>query len=336
MFFQKIMSPILFQGNQAGAKYFEGWYYKQVSKDGRAAISLIPGVSLAKGDYHCFVQYIYANLDEAAQETIKTGYLKYSLDQFVTIDSPFAIRIANNAFSESKISLTLEDENLTIRGTLSLGAFREIKTSVVMPNIMGFFAYFPKMECYHGVISMEHTLHGILKINGKETDFNGGKGYLEKDWGTSFPARYIWVQCNHFKRKNACVFCSVADIPFLNKTFRGFICCLIADGDEYRFATYNRSKLKVERLTGEEISLLFEHGKTKLRVEAKMKNTGTLIAPKLGKMQEIIKEELFGEVKFTLYNGQNTVIYEDAGNMAGIEVSGFSEKEGSGIWRKKC
>ncbi len=322
MLFQKAMSPMPFQGNHMPNHYFEGWYYKQVSKDARTAVSLIPGVSLAKDDYHCFVQYIYADMDEAGQETIKTGYFKYSLDKFITIESPFMVRIANNVFTESKVVIDLE-EDITIKGTLCLDLFRKIKKSITMPGIMGYFAYFPRMECYHGVISMDHTLHGTLKINGKEIDFSGGKGYIEKDWGTSFPKRYLWIQCNHFKYNHSSVSCSAADIPFMKKTFRGFICCLMIDGIEYRFATYNRSKFKVEYLTDREISLFFENGKGKLRIEAKTRTAGGLVAPKHGQMKEMIKEDLFGEIKITLYNGKNAVIYEDSGNMAGIEIAGF-------------
>jgi len=82
---------------------------------------------------------------------------------------------------------------------------------------MGIFAYIPKMECSHGVVSMNHGLEGILKINGEEIDFTGGKGYIEKDWGTSFPKQYIWIQCNNFKNQTTRVFSSVADIPFMRK-----------------------------------------------------------------------------------------------------------------------
>lgn len=323
MSLQRIISPIIFQGNHMPHHYFEGWYYKQVSKDGRTAVSLIPGVSLAKGDAHCFVQYIYADLDKTGRETIQTGYLGYSFDKFITIDHPFTVRVADNVFSQSKITLKLKDQNISIEGTLELDSFSVIKKNVIMPNIMGFFAYFPKMECYHGVISMSHMLHGTLKINGKEIDFNGGKGYIEKDWGTSFPKKYIWVQCNNFKHVDASVSCSAADIPFLKTSFRGFICCLMIDGAEYRFATYNRSKFEVECLTDRELLLRFENGKSILRMRAKIKDAGDLVAPLQGRMQKIIKEGLFGEVEITLCDRHNAIIYEDTGNMAGIEVSGF-------------
>lgn len=28
-------------------------------------------------------------------------------------------------------------------------------------------------------------------------DFSGGRGYIEKDWGQSFPAAWVWLQINY-------------------------------------------------------------------------------------------------------------------------------------------
>ena len=109
----------------------------------------------------------------------------------------------------------------------------------------------------------------------------------------------------------------------MRKSFLGYICNLVIDGKEYRFATYNNSKLKIESITNEKISILLENSKVKLKIEANIKETGELIAPKQGKMQKIIKEEVLGEVKIYLYNKQNRTVYEDTCCMAGIEIVGF-------------
>lgn len=54
----KIKHPVLFQGNLDKKKYFEGWYYKQVTADQKTSLSFIPAVSLNPEDPHSFVQYI--------------------------------------------------------------------------------------------------------------------------------------------------------------------------------------------------------------------------------------------------------------------------------------
>ena len=46
---------------------------------------------------------------------------------------------------------------------------------------MGPFAFVPFMECYHGIVSMDHIIQGELEIDGVNIDFSNGRGYLEKD-----------------------------------------------------------------------------------------------------------------------------------------------------------
>lgn len=72
-----------------------------------------------------------------------------------------------------------------------------LERTFLNPNIMGYFNYIPNLECNHEVVSMNHSLNGEIIINGESIDFNHGKGYIEKDWGRSFPEKYIWIQSNH-------------------------------------------------------------------------------------------------------------------------------------------
>jgi hypothetical protein len=110
----------------------------------------------------------------------------------------------------------------------------------------------------------------------------------------------------------------------MKKSFLGHICNLAANGKEYRFATYNNSKFKIENITDENVTLLFENSKGKLRIEADLKKHGQLIAPKLGEMNRKIKEGFSERVKIYLYNKHNEIIYEDTGTMASIEIVGFN------------
>lgn len=319
MLMKKIRSPILLQWNKKKVNYFEGWYYKQVSQDEKTAFSLIPGVSAVNEDFHSFVQYIFVD-EKAGRKNMKTGYIRYSPDEFIADENPFGIRIGDNVFSETGISVDLADPEVNLKGTIELGSFRTIRKSILMPGIMGFFAYFPWMECNHGIVSMNHKLRGTLTINGNTIDFSGGKGYIEKDWGTSFPEKYIWIQCNSFKNEDTSLSCSIADIPVLGKNFFGFICCLISGGIEYRFATYNNSTFDIECLSDTKISLVFRNKDAELRVEAKPAGAGALLAPQNGKMQQVIKEGLTGEVEIQLLNKREGTACKDVGSMAGIEI----------------
>lgn len=323
MWFNKIKHPLLFQGNEHIKNYFEGWYFKQVSSNEKNVISFIPGISLFGNELHSFIQYIFVRSDEANNKTIKSGYVRYPIKAFSCENSPFALQVENNVFTEAMVSINIVDSNIKIQGTLKLDSFTPLKNSILMPNIMGYFAYIPKMECYHGIVSMNHTVHGVLKINDEEIDFNNGKGYIEKDWGTSFPEKYIWIQSNNFSNKTISVICSIANIPFMKKSFLGYICNIVIDGTEYRFATYNQSKLNIENIENGRIVIFLENNRASLKLEAKIKASGELIAPQLGKMEKVIKEGLSGDVKVYLYNKESRIAYEEVGTMAGIEIVGF-------------
>lgn len=318
--FGKIRNPVLFQGNLNKENYFEGWYYKQVSFDEKTSISFIPGVNLFSGDEHSFIQYIYMNLNERNEKITKTGYIRYRLDEFSYQNNPFLVQIGQNIFTESFISVQLKDEQFMIQGKLGFGAFQSIKTTLLSPSIMGGFAYVPKMECYHGVISMNHRLQGTLTISNKDIAFTNGKGYIEKDWGTSFPKEYIWIHSNHFKDPNTSLFLSIADIPFHVKTFKGFICNLIVDDKEYRFATYNNSKVRILDQTKDTVTVVLENKEAELTVKGMITYSGELIAPKNGSMNKAIKEGLSGEITILLKDKKQDTVYRDISNLAGIEI----------------
>ena len=320
---RKIINPILFQGSIHKKQYFEGWYYKQVSQDEKIVISFIPGISTNDNDPHSFVQYILVTDRGSGQKEIKTGYVRFPLEAFSYSNDSFKIQIGDNIFSEAGISHNLKDDNININGSLGFGTFTQIKRNYLMPNIMGYFAYIPKMECYHGIVSMNHSLKGNLKFNEEAIDFENGKGYIEKDRGTSFPKKYIWIQCNNFKNYTTSVVASLADIPFMGRSFQGFLCNLTVEGKEYRFATYNNSKFKLEKANNEVIILVFENSKALLRIEADLKQQGELIAPKSGKMEKRIKEGLSGGVKINLFDKVSRITHEDIGLCSGIEIVGY-------------
>ena len=308
----------LFQGQLNKKDYFEGWYYKQVSMDGKTAISFIPGISLHVNDPHCFVQYII--VDETLKNGISTGYMRFPVESFIWNDDPFAVKIGNNFFSESLVSVHIESATDTITGNLKLGSLTPIGSSALSPTIMGPFAYIPKMECYHGVTSMNHTLIGDLEMNGCTVAFTGGKGYIEKDWGTKFPKNYIWLQSNHFKEADTSVFFSMAYIPFYVRDFLGFISNIQVNGKEYRFATYNNSKIQLSLPTDDTVSVTMENKKAKVQLFARAEHMGNLQAPVMSGMDKTIKEGVSGTIHFELWDKKEGTHYRGTGSMAGIEI----------------
>ncbi len=308
--------PETFQKRKYNKSYFEGWYYKQVTADGKNTVCFIPGVNLDKSGAKSFIQCLHLNQNN----DLNAYMINYPIDAFSNIDNPFSISINNNYFSMDCMKLDIDSEKLKVNGNVKLLSLTPIVTSVLSPNIMGFFSYIPFMECKHGLISMSHQLSGALNVNGEEIDFTGGKGYLEKDWGRSFPKSYVWIQSNHFEDRTIGLFCSVATIPFLSFSFTGFICNLIHQGKEYRFATYNGSKLIVNKRTDTSVHLELRNKEHHLKIKGEAALFKKLLAPKLGVMDKTIKEGLSGKVEILLKDQKGHVILKSKSYQCGMEL----------------
>lgn len=320
----KRKDPIQMQGSFTAVDFFEGWYYRMIAPTGEC-LSLIPGYSTSSQDAHCFLQYILTDLQVDGMNSHPTGYLRHPIKSFYSERTPFLLQVGESRFYRNGVQIHIETTDLSIHGSVSFQNMTPIQTSWFSPNIMGWFAYFPGMECYHGVISMEHHLQGSIAINGRNIDFTGGKGYLEKDWGTSFPERYVWIQCNQFQRTGTSLMCSVAEIPFLGTRFQGHIINLIVDGEEMRFATYNRSKIILLESREREVLIEAEHRRWHLRIQGRLEQEGALKAPNFGQMGRIIKEGLQGSVSIELRDRRSGSLFRDQGRNAGIEIVGCQD-----------
>ncbi|WP_027108112.1 tocopherol cyclase family protein [Lacticigenium naphthae] len=318
--FEKVKNPIVFQGKGKKKNYFEGWYYKQVTADQKTTLSLIPGISLTKQDPHSFVQYIVVHTDEKGHKQTKTGFKRYAVEEFVAVESPFGVQIGGNIFTQKFIQVDLKDEQVDIKGQLQFGEWTPIETTASQPTIMGPFSYLPKMECYHGILSMNHSLKGNMRIFEEAISFDGGKGYVEKDWGTSFPKEYVWIQSNHFADPTMSLFFSEAHIPFHFTSFYGFICNFRHEGKEYRFATYTDSSIEKVTGTEQEVTYILENSRARLEIYARQTEAGELIAPVIGEMNQVIKEGLSGVVEIIFTDKEKGTAIHDLSASAGIEI----------------
>jgi len=307
-----------FQGFKKKKKYFEGWYFKAVSKTENQSIALIPGVSKAIGDQHAFIQaFVYINNN--GKSTVSNHYFRFDFKDFVADKKKFFVRIKDNHFSMDGVKINLQDANTSIKGTYRIINPVTLPKSLYMPSIMGPFAYLPMMECYHGILSMDHLVEGDILYNDKSLDLTGARGYVEKDYGRSFPKEYVWIQTNNLDNDNTSLFLSVATIPYLKLFFNGFIVNFYHAGKHYRFATYNLSKILEESIDEKQAHYVFKKGSYKLEVTGKISEYVTLASPKFGKMDHTIKEGLSGQVTVTLKH-KNKVIYHGSSNNAGIEI----------------
>lgn len=317
MSFLKFKNIEKFQGHLHKKRYFEGWYYKIISKDFKQSIALIPGVSLNSDDPHAFIQIFYYTY--AKTPTIQTHYVKYDIKSFSFDKDAFNISIANNRFSMDQIHLDIKDEDVTLIGDIDINHHTKLKQTILQPNIMGVFSYVPKMECNHGILSMDSLSSGILKYQEQTIDFTDAKVYIEKDWGKSFPSQYIWMQSNHFNKPNTSIMFSYATIPFLGLKFKGLIAHVTIDQRHYTFATYNFSRILNKTIKSNEVTFKIKKRNYALHIHATSIDAVKLKSPHQGKMIQEIKEGLSGEIEVELTH-KKKLLLKDTGLYAGIEI----------------
>lgn len=148
-----IYNPAIYHGQKKKAPFFEGWYYKLITKNQLHKFAIIPGIYNGK-DKYSFIQILDGNIG-------KTFFLKFPYDSFIYNNKNFNIQIDNNIFELDNISLNIFHNDIKINGKLYFKNVIGWPIKILSPGIMGYFSFFPKMECNHGVLSFDHMVYGL-------------------------------------------------------------------------------------------------------------------------------------------------------------------------------
>ena len=131
-----------YKGTPKKRRYFEGWYFKQVSADFSEIWSFIPGISRGEreGEGYSFVQAIEGR-------TGRTWWFEYPLDAFRASPDRLDIRVGESSFSEAGIVLDLESPEGRFRGELGFGPFKRLPVHPVLAGRDGSLQF----RAIHGV-----------------------------------------------------------------------------------------------------------------------------------------------------------------------------------------
>jgi hypothetical protein len=323
-FFQSTMNPASYHGEGKKPPFFEGWYFKIVDQHQQSRYAVIPGIFKSDDPEHnhCFVQV----LDGATGKTI---YQPYPVEDFHSAGPHFDIRVGPNHFTSTQMTLQVDHPDLKLSGDLRFINPQPWPVSPLSPGIMGWYAWVPFMETYHGVVSLDHAIEGALTVDAKMIDFSQGRGYIEKDWGQAFPAAWVWFQSNHFAQPGTCITASTAIIPWVRQSFAGFIVGLWHGGQLYRFATYTGAKVEQLEIQDQQVLWTLRSRRYRLQMIANRAEGGLLHAPTPVSMGRRILETLNASIQVQLDEiDRNSIhtIFTGTGNTAGLEAVGDLER----------
>ena len=291
-----------FHSTNRTSPYFEGWYFKHQNPQGQT-LALIPAFHVDKEGCRT------ASLQVISKD--QAWWLEYPEAQLKISRQPFQVQIGQSCFGSQGIDLYIQQDNLSLYGSLRYGPFTALRS-----DIMGPFRFLAGMQCTHGVISMGHPLEGVLELNGERLDFSNGIGYIETDRGRSFPSKYLWTQCLWDGPEPGSLMLAIAMIPLPVGGFTGCICALLYGGQEYRLATYRSVRIE----TWSSSSTVIRQGKYRLETELLNERRQPLRAPVEGRMERTIHESLCAEVRYRFWHG-GSLLFQHTDPNASFEYS---------------
>ncbi|MEZ4962951.1 MAG: tocopherol cyclase family protein [Saprospiraceae bacterium] len=316
-------NPDMYHGWGREKRYFEGWYFKLVDAGENHVFAVIPGISkTADGVQHAFIQVLDG-------KNCQASYHQFEALQFQPSPRGFQLQLGNNSFSADHVELDLPE----LQGRLGFKHRTPWPKMLGAPGIMGWYSFVPFMECYHGVVSLHHQLTGEMRVHGAPADFSGGVGYIEKDWGISFPRSWIWMQSNHFeKTEKICLMASVARIPWLGSYFIGYIVGFQWGERLFRFATYTGAQMKAG-LGENTVSLSFRDRRYRVEIVGEQAPGAKLVSPITGNMSGKVNESMQGTLHVRFFESEK-LLFEDTGRNAGLEIAGEVEGLLTDAWRR--
>lgn len=318
-----VQHPEAFHGTGRNRDFFEGWYIKLVSRDQSQRWAVIPGIFRGPkrngqpSEDKAFVQV----LDGI---TGRSWFHEFPVDQFRADTKKFSVSVGNNHFDSHGVRLDLPQ----LKGELTYSSpLDPWPVTLASPGIMGWYGLVPFMECFHGIVSFGHGLEGKLSVEGKQSSFSAGRGYIEKDWGSAFPAGYIWMQSNNFASEpEVSIIASAAIIPWLTGAFRGFIIGFRRRGKLHKWTTYNKSTENSLTIDDSHVNWSITGPDGTLEIRAERKTGGLLHAPLRTSMYQRVEETMVARLEIRLRDSSGEVIFEDIGEAASMEVFGDLER----------
>ena len=284
------------------APYFEGWYLKHQNRAGQS-LALIPAFHTDAGGRRAASLQVISNRG--------AWWLEHPPALCQASRQPLQIRMGPSRFSGQGVDLRIEQAGLSLHGALRYGPLTPLRS-----DIMGPFRHFAGMQCSHGVVSMGHSLCGVLRLNGETLDFSSGLGYIETDRGRSFPRRYLWTQCLWDEPPGGSLMLAAASVPLPAGSFTGCICSILHQGREYRLATYRGARIEAWSPAGAAV----RQGRYRLQAETLSARGQALRAPAEGRMERTIHESLCAEVRYRFWRGED-LLFERTDRRASFEYS---------------
>ncbi|HHS13920.1 MAG TPA: hypothetical protein ENN03_09170 [bacterium] len=316
-----IYRPARYHGKSKRPPFFERWYYKIVDRHQKERVAVIPGILKHSRESFAFIRIM-----DAVQGKTKTK--SYPLHDCRAKSERFEMVVGASLFTDRLFSLNVSGIH-DIKGELMLRGIQPWPVRWYSPGAMGPFAFLPFMPRYHAVLSMDHELEGNLILGGREIDFTGGRGYVDKEWGRAFPEAWIRMQSNHFETAGTSFCALLTKTLWMRRPFRSLIAALLHEGKWVPFTTYQGGSVTDLRIYNDYVIMVLRQDSWDLEILAERSEDGGLMVPLQEAFTRLDQKCLNGEIRLRLsrkHGRRRGTVFEGTGTCAVVETGGYENE----------
>jgi len=226
-------NPTQLQGNLNKINYFEGWFQKVYSPQLNTTFIVIYG--FATGDERKEIGFI-----QLCVPNQKIILLTFDKNEVVCHKKKHHVRFGNHVLSEKEIKI--QTDEILIDLVIS---HKQERNKV--KNSMGNFYLVPNLPCYHAIVNDNQLINGTIQFQNEHYHLMNASGYLEKNWGKSFPEKYIWLHAfDPGNFENQLLF-SKADIRWSGNTFTKHLGFIRINGEYFDLRKLKNCKITISK-----------------------------------------------------------------------------------------
>ena len=267
-------NPALLQGNLGKHKYFEGWFQKIYSHEHAASFILIYGFATGNMSEEIgFIQLLIPGHPVV--------HLNFSKDEIELNKTKHSVQFGHNIISDEHILIQQGGHLIDLRNQHQI-------TNKYKSNSMGSYYLVPGLPCYHAILQNDSSLSGTIKVGPIQYNLHNASGYLEKNWGTSFPEKYFWMHAQDPKDSQNQLLFSQADVIWQKRKFTKHFGHLIINGKHLDLRKIPRKKIKYTVDNERNESIYFQQHNMHLHYNLKSVNSVLFKSPQQGTMSHEI------------------------------------------------
>jgi hypothetical protein len=200
-----IKKPSNLQGNFDRKKYFEGWFHKIYSAKYNASFILIYGYATGNStNKFGFIQVHIPNQQPLV--------MYFNKNEIICDSNQHIVQMGEHIFTTNKIDINTKEIGIQLH-------LNDNQTIHTYKNSMGYNYVIPNLPCYHAILNKSHKVSGEIRTKNTCFVMDQEMGYLEKNWGISFPENYIWLHAVDPTNAEVNLLFSQAEIKYMGRTF---------------------------------------------------------------------------------------------------------------------